>query len=73
MTIYMYVYKTVARVYHITVKGTLIQLEIKMKKHEGYMPPGANVMAMAPVLKMGVLPMCGSQVSSTIPQTRNVF
>ena len=32
----MYVYKTVARVYHITVKGTLIQLEIKMKKHEGY-------------------------------------
>ena len=56
----MYVYKMVPRVYHITVKGTLIQLEIKMKKHEGYMPPGANVMAMAPVLIMGVLPMCGS-------------
>ena len=39
MTIYIQVDKTVARVYHITVKGTLIQLEIKMKKHEGYDAP----------------------------------
>ncbi|GEM_PF-2189193 len=37
--LYIQVDKTVARVYHITVKGTLIQLEIKMKKHEGYDAP----------------------------------